>query len=149
MHPAKAMDHHPHLPLPTHHRYLAKNADDESIKETITEYYLQNPTLRMGTVDPATQLFRWRLVESSAVNGIALRKLDGMRYLIERGGESMTDSHHLGQFIPQILLREQTTMRCEIKGEYVTLVYDATSRLGEAIATLARRASNPNPATPV
>lgn len=119
-------------------KYLEKCADDESIKEIITEYYVQNSTEVMGTVSAETMLYRWRVVEAAMLNGIPLYKLDGMRPILERGGDSLCSSTHLKNFIPKIHLRELTTVRSEVKGQYVCLVYDATTKLGEAIATLAR-----------
>ena len=73
--------------------------------------------------------------------GIGLDKVDALRALLERGGESLTTSTHLADFIPKIAAREKERVADEIKDELGCLIYDGTTRLGEALACLWRQCS--------
>ena len=73
--------------------------------------------------------------------GIGLNKVDALRALLERGGESLTTAKHLANFIPKITKREKERVADEIKDELGCLIYDGTTRLGEALACLWRQCS--------
>ena len=65
--------------------------------------------------------------------------MDALRSLLERGGEKLTSSTHMAQYIPQIAAREKGIVMHEIKGEKGSLIFDGTTRLGEAIVALWRQ----------
>ena len=56
-------------------------------------------------------------------------------------GESLTHFSHLATFIPKIAQREKERVSDEIKDELGCLIYDGTTRLGEALAALWRQCS--------
>jgi len=120
-------------------KYLEETRDDEAVKQMISDYFAQNPNEQQSTLDPETLLYRWRVVEKMMEEGIPLAKVDAMRDLLERGGETLTDSTHLACFVPKIHQREKDAVAHEIKDELGCIIYDGTTRLGEATAVLWRQ----------
>ena len=78
--------------------------------------------------------------------GIPLWKLEcsDLRNLLEQNGYRLTDPRHLLDMVPFILREERTSTRSEIKGKYLSVVFDGTSRLGEVLAVVVRFISNWN-----
>lgn len=71
--------------------------------------------------------------------GIAFQKIDALRPMLEdRGCIQLTSSTHLKPFIPMIEDYELRTLRCEIEGQRVAVIFDGTTRLGECVAVLLR-----------
>ena len=121
--------------------YLDSRNDDDEVKAIITEHFLTNPTEAQATLSQDVLLFRWRVVETLMQEGIALNKVEALRGLLERGGEKLTSSTHMAEFIPKITDREMQIVMGEIKGEKGCIIFDGTTRLGEAIAALWRQCS--------
>ena len=121
--------------------YLDTRNEDDDVKAIITEYFNTHPTEAQATLSPETLLFRWRVVEKMMEEGIGLNKVDALRSLLERGGEKLTTRSHLAQFVPQITAREMEIVQGEIKGEKGCIIFDGTTRLGEAVAALWRQCS--------
>ena len=71
-------------------------------------------------------------------SGIPLAKADHLRNLLERGGESSTHSSHLAVDIPKIEGREFQKLRSELRGQHMSLQFDGTGRLGEAVNAVVR-----------
>ena len=118
--------------------YLESRRDDEDVKAILSEYFAQNPDEVHATLSEETNLFRWRVVEKMMEEGIALNKVNALKELLERSGERLTDSSHLATFVPKITQREKDTLVCELKGEHGCVIFDGTTRLGEATAVLWR-----------
>ena len=58
--------------------------------------------------------------------------------LLERSGISLTDRSHLNSYIPQILTVERDKIAEEIRGRFITVMFDGTTRSGEAVNTMYR-----------
>jgi len=84
-------------------------------------------------VAPATILFRWTIVESFLRCGIALTKVDELRPVFELAGHPLTESSNLKAFIPKILLKEVNLIKSELEDQFMTISFDGTTRLGEAV----------------
>ena len=121
-----------------HEQWLSKNGEDSEIKEYLTEYFEQHKDEAHGTLDADLLLYRYRTVESCMAKGIPIEKIDGLRPLLERAGKSLTDSSHLRTFIPKIEERELAKLRVEHENEFVAIIFDGTTRLGEAINVCTR-----------
>lgn len=96
-----------------------------------------------GTTIPAeTLLYRYRVVESLMFAGVPLAKSNYLRTLLEREGHNLTSAAHLGQdYVPQISQREEHLVKKEISGEYIGVIFDGTTRLGEAVNIITRHIS--------
>lgn len=97
----------------------------------------------MQNVPRETHVYRWRVVESFLYAGIACSKIEMLRPLLEREGHTLTSRSHLESlYIPQIEAREVKRLTAEMKDKHFTLVFDGTTRLGEAIALVTRCITN-------
>ena len=86
--------------------------------------------------------FRVQAVEDFLKAGVSLYKIDKLRDLRERGGKSLTDSSHLRQHIPLILKQETERLKEEIATRDLGLIFDGSTRLGEAIVIIVRFVSD-------
>ena len=56
------------------------------------------------------------------------------RNLLEENAYRLTDRHYMSDLIPFILQQEQHCIQNEISGKDVSVIFDGTTRLGEALA---------------
>ena len=70
--------------------------------------------------------------------GILLAKLVHFRDRLEVNALRLTDSSHMLDLIPFILEQEKSKIKDEIKGKFVSIIFDGTSRLGEVLAVVIR-----------
>ena len=84
------------------------------------------------------RVYRAKVVEQFLKAGIPLRKIDSLRELLEENALRLTHSSHLFDYIAPLHLKEKQSIREQISGRDVSLIFDGTSRLGEALAILIR-----------
>lgn len=114
--------------------FIARNTEDAAAQEELTDYYSQHVEEKFGTIDKDTALFRMRCVECFMGTGTPLKRLDKFRSLLEREGHSLSDSSNMtNMFVPKIHKREIDLLMAEIKNELLSISFDGTTRLGEAI----------------
>ena len=77
--------------------------------------------------------------------GIPIRKIDRLRPLLEKNGYRLTSSANLGQYIALIFKQEVAKIKKELsvpgEGEMtrdVSVIFDGSTRQGEAIAVIVR-----------
>ncbi|KAL1511483.1 hypothetical protein AB1Y20_006281 [Prymnesium parvum] len=71
-------------------------------------------------------------------SGTPLSVCDKFRPLLQRAGFALTDSSHLKVFIPRIEETEVKRLKKELDGQYISISFDGTTRLGEAICCTTR-----------
>ena len=81
-------------------------------------------------------VYRARVVEQFLLAGIPLAKIDELRGLLEENAVRLSHSSHLADFIPPILRNEKLLLRKELEGKEVSVIFDGTSQLGEALAVV-------------
>ena len=118
--------------------WFERNGEDEAIKTWLQEYYGNHPNEAMASVSEDDKLYRWRVVEAMLAAGVAINKVDELRPLLERAQNSLTSSQNLKVFIPKIETREVEQLIKEVAGQRVTIIFDGTTRLGEALVVLLR-----------
>ena len=64
--------------------------------------------------------------------------LDSFRDILEENAYRLTDRRHMFDLVPFVLKEEEGRICSEIRGKNVSVIFDGTSRLGEAIAILVR-----------
>lgn len=69
---------------------------------------------------------------------VPISKLDTFRDLLEESSFRLTDRRHMTDLIPFILKQEEDDIKAEITGKSVSVVFDRTTRLGEAMAIVIR-----------
>ena len=118
-----------------------RKEDDSELKEELSAYYELHPEEQGGTMmltDANETVFRYRVVETILPSGTPLTVVDMFRPLLQRAGFALTDSAHLQVYIPRIEEKEDTKINVEIAGQYLSIAFDGTTRLGEAINIVAR-----------
>ena len=69
---------------------------------------------------------------------IPLNKLDVFRELLEENAFSLTNRRHMSELLPFIYSQERALIKQEVFGRPVSVIFDETTRLGEAFAILLR-----------
>ncbi len=71
-----------------------------------------------------------------------MAKLKYFRDILESGGSRLTDTRHMLDLIPFVHKQEVTKIKDEISGQYVSLIFDVTTSLGEVLAIVLRLLPN-------
>ena len=91
------------------------------------------------TLPEDMRLFRFDLVEAFLSAGIPLSKIDNLRSFLEKYGHRLTAHGHLSQMIPSIIEKEKETLKTELSlVDGCSVIYDGSTRLGEALAIVVR-----------
>lgn len=78
-------------------------------------------------------VFRMRTVEAFLASGTPMNRLNFFRPVIERAGYSITDVSHMRSYIPKVEAFEFAELKREVHNEFLSVSFDGTSRLGEAV----------------
>ena len=70
--------------------------------------------------------------------GVPLNKLDHFRDLLEEGGFRLTGRRYMCDLVPVIYQQELDTLKAELSGMFISVIFDGTTRYGEAMAILTR-----------
>ena len=68
--------------------------------------------------------------------GVPLNKMESFRDLLEENAFRLTDRHHMHDYVPFILKEEESRIHSEIDGQQLSVIFDGTSCLGEALAVV-------------
>ena len=110
----------------------------QSLSETLRKRD-ENDHLKGETLPMEQRCYRMKVVATFFQEGIPLSKLDGpVRNLLKENGLRFTAVSHLRQFILTVLQEEIDTIKTELSGRPVSLIFDGTTRLDEAIAVVIR-----------
>ena len=118
-------------------RLAKKEARERDIADSLVIYdKAEQPA---GTsVSMSERVYRVKVVENFLKAGIPLAKVDDLRALLEENGLKLTHSSHLADYIPLLLRQEKELLKNEIQGVPVSIVFDGTTREGEALAIVVR-----------
>jgi len=121
-------------------RFIEANVEDKSISDLMKTFMKDNPEAAVQTTIPLdTHVYRWRVMEGMMFAGVPYAKIDMLRHLLEREGHPLTDSSNLAKvYIPQIEEREIKRGVKELLEQHFALIFDGTTRLGEAVNMVTR-----------
>ena len=88
------------------------------------------------TLPEEQQVFRVKVVTTFLRAGVPLGKLDHFNELLEEGAYHLTDRHNLSDLVPFIQTQEKKQIMAEINGRDISVIFDGTCRLGEALYAL-------------
>ena len=74
--------------------------------------------------------------------GVPLTKIDSFRDLLEENGYALTNSSNLRQLVPFILEEEIALLKQEIGGKHVSIIFDGTTHVCEAMVVVLRYVSS-------
>ena len=91
------------------------------------------------------RIFRVKVVETLLRGGIALSKAEVLRPLLEEHGYRLSGRGHLSDLVPFVFSREVEALKEELfptgpqnRSRFVSVIFDGSTRLGEAIAIIFR-----------
>ena len=84
------------------------------------------------------RVFRVRVLKTFLKAGVPLQKMDDFRELLEEGGYRLTSIPNMRQLTPFVRKEEEEMIKGEISGHNVSVIFDGTTRLGEALAIVVR-----------
>ena len=120
-------------------KYLETLSNDDQIRILISQHFEEAPNERGHTIAPDVHVYRWRVCETVMYAGVPMAKIDMLRNLLEREGHALTHSSELSAtYIPQIEDRELKCVVKELLEQYFAVIFDGTTRLGEAINVVTR-----------
>ena len=114
--------------------------------QTIMEAFRAgNGTQKDSTLPITERAYRLEVVEEFLRAGIRIGKIDMLRSLLEKNGQRLTASAHLGQYISIVSKQEvgriknELTFPCQTgMTRNVAMIFDGSTRQGEAIAVIVR-----------
>ena len=87
-------------------------------------------------------MYRVKVVSAFLRAGVPLHKIESFREILEENAHRLTDRRHMYDYVPFILKQEEDCIRTEINGKDVSVIFDGTSRHGEALAIILRFADD-------
>ena len=94
------------------------------------------------TLPVSTRVYRVKVVTSMLKAGLPLAKIDCFRDLLEDNGYALTNSSNLRQLLPFILEEEMASLKEEISGKHVSIIFDGTTHVCEAMVVVLRYMSS-------
>ena len=85
-----------------------------------------------------TRVYRVKVVTAMLKAGVPLFKIDSFRDLLEEHALSLSSSTNLRQLLPFILHEETNRLRKEIAGKHVSIIFDGTTHVCEAMVIVLR-----------
>ena len=101
------------------------------------EYFSKN--VHMANVDKLTMEFRFNTVLMLADAGIALNKVETMRPQLEKMSKlRLTSTSHLRELIKPLLEHELVTLKEELEGKWVMVIFDGTTNVDKVFGIIFR-----------
>ena len=115
---------------------IAKKKRDLTVLDAMKNY--DKEVLPKGEMLGDNQrVFRVRVLKTFLKAGIPLQKMDDFHELLE-GGYRLTYVPNMRQLIPFVRKKEEEMIKGEISGHNVSVIFDGTTRLSEALAIVVR-----------
>ena len=84
------------------------------------------------------RVYRVKVVRTFLRAAVPLQKLEFFRELLEKGGFRLSDRHYMSDIVPLIHQEELRLLKKEIQGKHLSVIFDGTTRFGEAMAVIVR-----------
>ena len=118
-------------------RLVSKEKTEHDIAEALKVSDQDDHTV--GETLPEDQrVYRVKVVTAFLRAAIPLNKIDNLRDLLEENGYRLSDRRHMSDIVPFISSQEQALIKEELAGRDLSVIFDGTTRLGEAMAILVR-----------
>lgn len=122
-------------------KWKAKEQHDLDIAQSLTMYQSKLRT-KGETLPDTTRVFRVKVLKTLLKAGIPIEKSDVLRDLMQENGYSLTHSSHLRELIPFVLEQETSKLKGEISGLPISIIFDGTTHVCEALAIVVRYMDN-------
>ena len=134
-----------HVASNKHKTSKEKLVSRDSKERDIAQFLAADDALthRVGETLPMEQrVYRLKVLKTFLRAAVPLSKLDAFRDLLEENSFRLTDRRHMSDLVPLIVAQEQADIKAEFAGKPVSVVFDGTTRLGEAMAIVVRFVDN-------
>ena len=130
-----------HVKTVKHLRGIKAIADrrvrERDISQSLKQY--DQEVRPVGETLPESQrVFRVKVVSAFLRAGVPLSKLHHFREVLEQHAYRLADRRGMYDLIPFVLANETKRLKAEIEGRNVSIIFDGTTRLGEALAIIVR-----------
>jgi len=116
----------------------AKKKVQDKILAQHLEVYESETSPRGETLPESHKLYRIDIVTAFLKSGIPLQKIDGLREVLEYGGYRLTDARGMRDLVQFVRSNEENKIKEELSEKFVSVIFDGTTRLGEAFAIVLR-----------
>ena len=134
-----------HIQSAKHKDRVARLRQKEKRNQTIVQAlqrFNESNHPRGETLPIEHQAYRVKVVRTFLGAAVPLNKLDKFRNLLEESAFSLSDRRHMSDHIPFILAEERAMLKRELTNKHVSVTFDGTTRLGEAMAVVVRYVSD-------
>ena len=90
------------------------------------------------TLPEVQRVFRVKVVSSFLRAGVPLNKLQYFREVLQNHAYRLADNRGMYDLIPFVLADETKQIKAEIDSKNLSVIFDGTTRLGEALAIIVR-----------
>ena len=118
-------------------RLESKTKYEQEISEALKRYDREHHPVGEHLPD-STRVYRVRVVSTMLKAGVPLNKVDKLRDLLEENARALTTSSSLRQLLPFILQNEISLLKEEIDGKYLSILFDGTTHVCEALVVIIR-----------
>lgn len=118
-------------------RLESKQLREKQIAQMLVQHNKEQH-LRGETLPEEQQVYRVKVVTAFLRAGVPLSKIGAFRDLLEENAYRLTDRRNMLDYVPFILKDEEKKICQEISGKNVSVIFDGTTHLGEALAILLR-----------
>ena len=108
---------------------LKEKSISEAIQHHNSEIHARGETLLMEH-----QVQHVKVIECFLRAAVPLSKIQHFRKVFEETGYQLIDRHHMSDLIPVDLKQEKSRIQSKIFEQDVSVIFDGTSQLGEALA---------------
>ena len=115
-------------------RREAKETRERDIARSLVAHDESHP--RGETLPTGQWVYRVKVGTSFLRAGVPLSKLECFRDILEEHAYRLTDRRHMSDLVPFILTEKQARIKRKIEGRDVSVIFDGTTRLGEAMAVV-------------
>ena len=110
---------------------------EQDIADLLTKY--DNDKHPVGEKLPQNvRVYRIKVLTCFLKAGIPLNKVGCFREILEESSFRLTSGHHLAEMIPIVRCQEEEKIRSELHGRNVSVVFDGTAHVCEAMVVVLR-----------
>ena len=117
-------------------RLARKEASERDIASVLATTQGVHP--RGETLSEDQRIYRVKVVKVFLRTGTPLNKLSHFRHLLEENALRLSDRRQMADIVPLIFQQEQDLIKQEISSKYISVVFDGTTRVCEAMAIVVR-----------
>ena len=116
---------------------LAKEARERDIATLLQQHHKDNH-LEGESLPIGQQVYCVKVLTAFLCAAIPLGKVDCFRQVLEENALRLTDHSHLANLVPFVHQEQHTRLKEEMRDKQVSVIFDGTTRLGEAMVVVLR-----------